>query len=119
MTTTFDPADWVDRFEALGLSIHVMHGWRKTAGQWEQFRALHNDVESSDDAALWDELRPGDEATRESNWRSLADYLIESGRVLYVPKNSDCGYRGVKPSDVEGAYEAHVEAKATGPRAVT
>lgn len=98
--TAFDPADWVDRFEALGLNIQVMHGWRKTAGQWEQYRALHNDVDGSDDAALWEELRPGDEEARESNWRSLADYLIESGRCIYVPKNSDQGYLGVKPSDV-------------------
>lgn len=96
--TAFDPADWVNRFEALGLSIQVMHGWRKNAGQWEQFRALHNDVDGDD--ALWDELRPADETARDENRHSLVGYLIESGRTLYVPKNSDCGYWGVKPSDV-------------------
>ena len=32
--TEFDTADWVERFEALGLQIYAMHGWKREGDDW-------------------------------------------------------------------------------------
>lgn len=84
--TDFDPADWVERFEALGLRIYATHGWEREGDDWVPVDKLNYEVDGGESADLLAELNSGNTEADDETRVALVEYLVKSGRHIYLPK---------------------------------
>ena len=90
--TEFDTADWVERFEALGLQIYAMHGWKREGDDWVPVHKSNCEVDGGEATDLFTELNSANTEADVETRDALVEDLVKSGRHIYLPKVRNHGY---------------------------